>query len=158
MSLNCETTELTPLRRNSHSRRQQQSSPPQQNYQHIQYLNELHHGHQEATSASNQLQSTDFSGYMSINNNNHPVGSDSSHADISEPNSQQAFNPKSYTMGDTKRTIRRITIDGAILLCGESIRFSIFFFFSFFVWIFYHAPTMFYFCLLLFKNIECENE
>lgn len=133
MSLDCEATELTPLRRSSHSRRQQQSQIPQQTLQQLeqqqpsqQQLNELHHSHQEATSALNHLQSAaDSSGYMSINNNNHPVGSDSSRADTSEPNSQQAFNPKSYTMDDTKRIITRIIFDGAVLLCGESFFFSL---------------------------------
>lgn len=118
MSLDCEATELTPLRRSSHSRRQQQSQPEQP--EHHQQPIELNSSHQEATSALNHLQSADFSEYMSINNNNHPVGSDSSRADTSEPNSQQAFNPKAYKMGDTKRVLARVTIDGVILLSGES--------------------------------------
>lgn len=120
MSLDCEATELTPLRRGSQSRRQQQSLNEQT--QHPEQPNELESSHQVVTSALNHLQSSDtFNGYMSINNNNHPAGSDSSRADTSEPNSQQAFNPKSYIMSDTKRVIARITIDGAILLSGESL-------------------------------------
>lgn len=113
MSLDCEPSELTPLRRSNHFRRQQQS------------LEQL----PQQPSGSNLCQSDDFSEYMSINNNNHPVGSDSSRADTSEPNSQQAFNPKSFIMSDTRRVITRITIDFVILLSGESfclqIQFSI---------------------------------
>lgn len=70
---------------------------------------------------------------MSINNNNHPVGSDSSRGDISEPNSQQALNPKSFIMGDTKHVFTKISVDFIILLSGESflfLNFSIFFLIS----------------------------
>ncbi|XP_055316381.1 putative phosphatidate phosphatase [Sitodiplosis mosellana] len=99
MSQNYEPSELTPLRRSNYSRTQPQIAAAA-----------------TATSASNRLQSTDFSEYMSINNNNHPVGSDSSRGDTSEPNSQQAFNPKSFIMSDTRRVMTRVSIDFVILL------------------------------------------
>lgn len=110
MSLNCEPSELTPLRRSNHSRPQQQIAT-------------VTTATTTTASASNHLQSIDFSEYMSINNNNHPVGSDSSRGDTSEPNSQQAFNPKSFMMSDTRRVMTRITIDFVILLSGESFFF-----------------------------------
>lgn len=106
MSLNCEPSELTPLRRNEYSRTQPQIEAVV-----------------ATASASNRLQSADLSEYMSINNNNHPIGSDSSRGDTSEPNSQQALNPKSFVMGDTKRVITKISIDFIILLSGESLLF-----------------------------------
>lgn len=107
MSLNCEPSELTPLRRSSYSRAHQQITTATI----------------AAASASIHLQSIDFNEYMSINNNNHPVGSDSSRGDTSDPNSQQAINPKSFIMSDTRRVMTRITIDFVILLSGESFLF-----------------------------------
>lgn len=109
MTLNCEPSELTPLQRNEYSRTQSQIEAV------------------VATApASDRLQSADLSEYMSINNNNHPVGSDSSRGDSSEPNSQQALNPKSFIMGDTKHIITKISIDFIILLSGEYFLFLIF--------------------------------
>lgn len=166
MSLNCEPTELTPLRRSNCSRRQQEQQHQQEHYtpEHIENIDDdddgrcdrdIHnhelylggnsssqHGTTESASASasvsvlalGHLQSPAFSEYMSINNNNnnHPVvGSDSSRADTSEPNSQQALNPKAYIMSDTKRIITRVSIDFVILLAGESFIY-LFNFISFF--------------------------
>lgn len=157
MSLNCEPTELTPLRRSNCSRRQQQ--PQQQREEHYNTSEQIEHiddfdedrqlyrdGTTSTTTttvtvnansntaaspsalALGHLQSPAFSEYMSINNNNHhlhhhptTVGSDSSRADTSEPNSQQALNPKAYIMSDTKRIITRVTIDFVVLLAGESL-------------------------------------
>lgn len=111
MSLNCEPSELTPLRRNNQFRQQVQQHPQHQ----------LHHDHQQDdASASNHLQSEDFIEYMSINNNNQPIGSDSSRGDTSEPNSQQAFHPKTFIMSDARRVLARVTIDFVILLASES--------------------------------------
>lgn len=156
MSLNCEPTELTPLRRSNCSRRQPPQQQQEQQHQgdqhntaeHIAHIDDCEEDRQlyfggdcsrnqdgSASSAAsvsalalgNHLQSPAFSEYMSINNNNHhlhhhptTVGSDSSRADTSEPNSQQALNPKAYIMSDTKRIITRVTIDFVILLAGES--------------------------------------
>lgn len=111
MSLNCEPSELTPLRRSNQFQKLQKSLEELPQLQ-------LQQHQQDQTSVTNQ--SDDFNEYMSINNNNHPVGSDSSRADTSEPNSQQAFNPKSFIMSDTRRVMTRITIDFVILLSGES--------------------------------------
>lgn len=108
MSLDCEPSELTPLRRSNFSRAHQQITAA---------------AAVATASESNHLQSTDFCEYMSINNNNHPVGSDSSRGDTSEPNSQQAFNPKSFIMSDTRRVMTRVAIDFVILLIGESFLF-----------------------------------
>lgn len=124
MSLNCEATELTPLRRSNHFQRPQQQQQDQEQEPHHRhpYLDESQLSRQQsAASALNHLRLTEFTAeYMSINNNNHPVGSDSSRADTSEPNSQQAFNPKAYIMSDTKRVVTRVTIDLIILASGES--------------------------------------
>lgn len=163
MSLNCEPTELTPLRRSNCSRRQQQ--PQQQREEHYNTSEQIEHiddfdedrqlyrdGTTSSTTTVNansntaaspsalalgHLQSPAFSEYMSINNNNHhlhhhptTVGSDSSRADTSEPNSQQALNPKAYIMSDTKRIITRVTIDFVVLLAGESL-------FALFICLFY---------------------
>lgn len=132
MSRDCEPSELTPLRRNNQIRRQQQIEQQQQQ-QHQQpnpeqpnqqQSHQLHVGlHQQDASGSGHLQSDDFIEYMSINNNNHPIGSESSRGDTSEPNSQQAFHPKSFMMSDTRRAVARVTIDFAVLLCGESFNF-----------------------------------
>lgn len=121
MSLNCEPSELTPLRRSNQFQRQQQQQ------QHQQQEHQLHvdHHSEQGASVSDHSQSDDFIEYMSINNNNHPVGSESSRGDTSEPNSQQAFNPKSFMMSDTRRVITRVTIDFVILLCGESFNFML---------------------------------
>lgn len=167
MSLNCEPTELTPLRRSNCSRiqQQQQQQQHQQRDEHHSTSEQIEHiddydenrqlysggncsGSQHGTTttantsnnssaasesalALGHTQSPAFSEYMSINNNNHhlhhlhhhptTVGSDSSRADTSEPNSQQALNPKAYKMSDTKRIITRVTIDFVVLLAGESI-------------------------------------
>lgn len=119
MSRDCEPSELTPLRRNNQFRRQQVQQQPEQQQQ--PWSHQLHIDHpQDIASGSNHLQSDDFIEYMSINNNNHPIGSESSRGDTSEPNSQQAFNPKSFMMSDTRRVLTRVTIDFIILLCGES--------------------------------------
>lgn len=176
MSLNCEPTELTPLRRTNCSRRQQQQQQQQEHYtpEHIEHIvdddddadrdgngghdihnHELYLGGQHCNNSQlgitvaatesalplNHLQSPAFSEYMSINNNNnnnhhphhHPaaVGSDSSRADTSEPNSQQALNPKVHMMSDTKRIITRVSIDFVVLLAGESLLYITFFVFIF---------------------------
>lgn len=131
MSLDCEPSELTPLRQNissrtttttttatttnnnnsNNSQRQIQLTDQQQQLSQRQFSEQIV-----------PLESTIPSEYMSINNNNHPMGSDSSRVDISEPNSQQPFtNPKSkFIMSDTSRILTRIIIDFAVLLCGES--------------------------------------
>lgn len=151
MSLNCEPTELTPLRRSNCSHEQQQHYKPEQikngggdddshdgGGDHNNYNHELHLGNcsssrfrttitlaPDSALALEHLQSPAFSEYMSINSSNnnnnhhhHPAvgGSDTSRADTSEPNSQQALNPKPYTMSDTKRIITRATIDFIVLL------------------------------------------
>lgn len=122
MSLDCEPSELTPLRQNAYQQQQQLLSDQQPQ----QYL--------EPHSALDHLQLSNSSEYMSINNNNHPMGSDSSRVDISEPNSQQAFNPKpNFIMSDTRRILTRIIIDIVILLCGESYIFNLVLFIYFFV-------------------------
>lgn len=164
MSLTCEPTELTPLRRNNCSRRQQQQHQNQEQQDHHSTSEQIDHiddydeegqlylggncssseQHGISATAANttipasasasalalgHLQSPAFSEYMSINNNNHhptTVGSDSSRADTSEPNSQQALNPKAYIMSDTKRIITRVTIDFVVLLAGESLFISAF--------------------------------
>lgn len=156
MSLNCEPTELTPLRRSNCSGRQQHYTPEQiensgggdddddddgggdhNNRNHELCFGNSSSNRYKVTIASapsdsalelDHLQSPAFSEYMSINrnnNNNHlpPAvsGSDSSRADTSEPNSQQALNPKTNNMSDTKRIITRVTIDFIVLLSGESL-------------------------------------
>lgn len=99
MSLLKEPSESTPLRQ-----RQQQQ-----------------HTIEFQSPSPDHLQTDEFSEYMSINNNNHTIGSDSSRVDITEPNSQQPFNPKpNFIMSDTRRILTRITIDFIILLTGES--------------------------------------
>lgn len=124
MSRDCEPSELTPLRQANHYRRQQQQQTQIQN----------------TASGSNHLHSIDdFNEYMSINNNNHPAGSDTSRGDTSEPNSQQAFNPKSFMMSDMRRIMTRITIDFVILLSGESFLFHYFNFNIRFLYHFVHC-------------------
>lgn len=123
MSLNCEPSELTPLRQNiSNTTTTTTTTINSNNYQRqIQLTDQKEQLSQRQFSEQIvPLQSTIPSEYMSINNNNHPMGSDSSRVDISEPNSQQAFNPKSkFIMSDTSRILTRIIIDFAVLLCGE---------------------------------------
>lgn len=105
MSVNCEPSELTPLRR-SHLRRQQQQQQPQSYQQ------------QPTTSTDYVSMSTEYNTSNNNNNTNNNNNNNTSDSDLSDSN---RFNVTA--MGDTARVITRVTIDVVILSIGESLNY-----------------------------------
>lgn len=116
MSVHSEPSELTPLRR-INLRQQQSQSTNCSEQQQQQQLALSSRPPTQASASRLQNQSTNFSEYVTINNNNTIIHSGES-SDNNTISDLSTINGKN--MSDTSRILTRITIDFAILLTGES--------------------------------------
>lgn len=117
MSVHGEPSELTPLRRINLQQQQSQSTNCSERQQQQQQLALSSRPATQAPASRSQNQSTNFSEYVTINNNNTIIHSGES----SDNNTNSDLNTNiGKNMSDTSRILTRITIDFAILLTGES--------------------------------------